>query len=94
MTLIELSEASSDVLMEINKLESVHGGTNALSTIKTQMEFIKKYAECGINPKSQLGDNTFTYAIIASREFASPAEMVIQEKLDNITILLKKLTKK
>ncbi len=89
MKLDPLLEASNNALDEIENLISKNGSNDALNSIKDQIEFIKKHAENGINPKSQLGDNKFTYPIISSREFANPDEMILQNKLDKVTVILR-----
>lgn len=93
MDLNQLAKAAADALAELDALISKQGANDALTSIQTQVDFIRKHADNGENPKAHLKGNKFTYAIIASRELASPDEMIVQEKLDKITILLKALPK-
>ena len=53
------------------------------------MLFIRDNANRGKDPAIELGDERkFTYSIIASREFASPAELELKEYLDEVSRLL------
>jgi hypothetical protein len=55
-------------------------------SILQQLEFIIKYSEQKIDPRSQLKTGqTFTYSVLASREFCSPEELAIKNLLDEVS---------
>lgn len=63
--------------------------TASLESIRQQMIFIRDKSLQGINPISALGENrTFTYRIIASREFSSPEELEVKFYIDRVSNLL------
>ncbi|WP_217670790.1 hypothetical protein [Arsukibacterium indicum] len=50
------------------------------------MVFIRDNAAAGKNPSTELSSGTkFTYAVLASRELASPEQMVLQNLIDEVT---------
>ena len=69
---------------------------DVLTAIRNQMVFIRDNAAAGKNPSAELSSGAkFTYAVLASRELASPEEMVLQDLINDVTkILLKKQHKK
>ena len=53
------------------------------------MVFISDAAAAGKDPAAELPSGTkFTYAVLASRELASPDELLLQAKIDKVTHLL------
>ena len=63
-----------------------------MDTIESQLEFIEKHAVNEKNPVKMLSpDQKFTYGIISSRELASPDEMILKEKLNQVTNNLRDL---
>lgn len=55
-------------------------------SILKQIEFIIKCAAKGKNPTEELpAGQTFTYSVIASREFSSPDELAIKKRLDEMS---------
>jgi hypothetical protein len=53
------------------------------------MVFIRDNAAAGKNPSKELTSGTkFTYAILASRELASPDELVLKDSIDEVTRIL------
>lgn len=86
-----LQLAAEQVIAAINKTAPASISVDVLASIKRQMEFICKHAAAGNNPSAELPPNTkFTYAVLASRELASPDELLLQAKIDKVTHLLVK----
>jgi len=55
-------------------------------SILKQIDFIIKCAEKGNNPTEELPTGqTFTYSVIASREFSSPEELAIKNRIDEMS---------
>ncbi|WP_105103597.1 immunity protein Tsi6 family protein [Microbulbifer pacificus] len=87
-----LKAASDEALNEISKYVKKNGSNNVLQSIENQMKFISSEAGSGVNPKEKLSEGRqFTYGILSSREFSSPEELIIKEKLDNVTEQLNRL---
>ena len=61
-----------------------------LSALK-QLEFIILRARNGIDPAEKLEGRPFSFGIIASRNLASPDELILQDKLYQVSQLLIKL---
>jgi len=84
-----LENAAKDALLELNKLIKNYGTSNILESIQNQLQFIQQKAEEGKSPVDELEDGKkFTFGILASREFASPEELLVQEKIDSLTKIL------
>lgn len=84
-----LYTAANDVVVAISTRTLQHASPDILASIKNQMIFIRDNAAAGRNPSDELApDIKFTYAILASRELASPKELVLQELIDKVTSVL------
>lgn len=60
-----------------------------MQSILAQLNFIADCAKEGKNPRTSLTEGkTFTYGIIASREFASPEELKLNEYLTAVDLEL------
>jgi hypothetical protein len=84
-----LSNAATNVIVaiETNPLGSV--STDTLESIKNQMIFIRDNADNKKNPSAELTPGQkFTYAIIASRELASPSELKLNDLISEVTRIL------
>jgi len=89
MNFAKLEEQASVAINEINQFVAANGGSDQIESIKQQMLFIRDSANNGKDPAIELGDERkFTYSIIASREFASPAELELKEYLNEVSRLL------
>lgn len=89
MNFAKLEEQASVAINEIDQFVATNGGSDQIESIKQQMLFIRDNANRGKDPAIELGDERkFTYSIIASREFASPAELELKEYLDEVSRLL------
>lgn len=81
--LTEKAKKAQKVILESNCIDLNNPQT---LSILNQLEFIIKYSEQLLDPKSQLkSGETFTYSIAASREFTSPNEIAIKEHLDQVS---------
>lgn len=88
----ELSKKASDAIDELNIFIDEDGSNNVLESIKQQMIFIRDKADEEKNPLNELGvDKKFTYGILASREFASPRELELQEYIYSVSREMDKL---
>ena len=76
----------------INKLGGYikkYGSTSSLESIHQQLIFIRDKALENKNPLVELGEKKyFTYRILASKEFASPEELEIKGKIDDVSRIL------
>ncbi len=84
-----LQSAANDVIdaIDTDSLETVTA--DVLTTIKHQMVFIRDAAAAGKDPAAELPAGTkFTYAVLASRELASPNELMLQTRIDKVTRIL------
>ena len=89
MNLKKLADAANVALARISAFAAKNGSTAPLESIRNQMKFIRDAAVDGKNPNSQLAPGQlFTYAILASREFASPEELEVKAALDAVSALL------
>lgn len=60
-----------------------------MQSILAQLNFIANCAKEGKNPRTSLPEGkTFTYGIIASREFASPEELELNEYITAVDMEL------
>ncbi|WP_215396943.1 hypothetical protein [Rheinheimera oceanensis] len=84
-----LYTAANNVVVAIDIRTLQHASPDILASIKNQMIFIRDNAAAGRNPSDELAPGAkFTYAILASREFASPEELVLQDLIDKVTSIL------
>ena len=84
-----LMMAANKVIAAIDTAPPKHALVNVLASIKIQMLFIRDNAAAGKNPSTVLPPNTkFTYAVLASRELASPDELMLQAQIDKVTEIL------
>lgn len=84
-----LCNAAEKVIFAIDTQAPQYTSANVLASIKNQMVFIRDNAASGKNPSKELPpDTTFTYAILASRELASPDEMVLKDLIDEVSRIL------
>ncbi|SNY58967.1 hypothetical protein SAMN06297280_3530 [Arsukibacterium tuosuense] len=84
-----LQAAASDVIAFIDNNAPKHTSADVLTSIKNQMVFIRDNAAAGKNPSTELSSGAkFTYAVLASRELASPEEMALQDLIDKVTSIL------
>ena len=89
MNFIKLKESAIVAIKKIDEFGIKNGESDQLESIKQQMIFIRDNAINGKDPSLELGDDRkFTYAIIASREFASPEELDLKEYIDEVSSLL------
>jgi len=64
----------------------INGNSAVCDSIISQLDFIIKHANNCCDPRSKLTQNqTFTYSILASREFCSPDELTLKEYLDAVS---------
>lgn len=81
---LNIAAAQVIVFMEDNPLPAA--SVDVLTSIKNQMVFIRDAAAAGKDPAAELPSVTkFTYAVLASRELASPEELLLQAKIDKVT---------
>lgn len=86
-----LFAAAEDVVQTIENQPPRYASADVLASIKNQMIFIRDNATLSKNPSEELPPSTkFTYAVLASRELASPDELLLQAKIDKVTHLLVK----
>ena len=79
-------------MKEVHQLSKKIGHNDWMDTIESQLEFIEKHAINEKNPVKMLSpDQEFTYGIISSRQLASPDEMRLKEKLNQVTNNLRDL---
>ncbi len=84
-----LAKCADAVIEEIILLVKDEGSTEALQSIKQQMLFIRDSALEGKTPSIELGaDKKFTYAILASRELASPKELLVKKSINKVSRIL------
>ena len=84
-----LMMAANKVIAAIDAAALEHASVNVFTSIKNQMLFIRDNAAAGKNPLTVLPPNTkFTYAVLASRELASPDELMLQAQIDKVTEIL------
>lgn len=84
-----LQSAANDVIDAIYTASFETVTADVLTSIKNQMVFIRDAAAAGKNPAADLPAGTkFTYAVLASRELASPDELMLQTRIDKVTHLL------
>ena len=88
MNYYDLQKAAKSAIESIDEFSQVYGGNNVLASIKAQMSFVYTHALNLENPTEHLNQNPFTYSVLASREFASPEELAIKEKLDKVSYIL------
>ena len=79
-------------MKEVHQLSKKIGHNDWMDTIESQLEFIEKHAINEKNPVKMLSpDQEFTYGIISSRQLASPDEIRLKEKLNQVTSNLRDL---
>lgn len=84
-----LFTAANNVVQTIDNQPPRHASADVLASIKNQMIFIRDNAALSKNPSTVLPPNTkFTYAVLASRELASPDELMLQAQIDKVTEIL------
>ncbi|HEX5794169.1 MAG TPA: hypothetical protein VFY01_12900 [Rheinheimera sp.] len=84
-----LYNAANNVVVAIDSQPLRYTSADVISSIKHQMIFIRDNAAAGKNPSNELPAGTkFTYAILASRELASPDELALQVLIDEVTAAL------
>lgn len=84
-----LFSAAEKVIVAIDDHAPRYASADVLSSIKNQMVFIRDNAAAGKNPSKELLPGTkFTYAILASRELASPDETFLNDLIDEVTKIL------
>ncbi|MFT6539154.1 MAG: DNA-binding ferritin-like protein (Dps family) [Thalassolituus sp.] len=87
-----LAKSTRDAMKEVHQLSKKIGHNDWMDTIESQLEFIEKHAINEKNPVKMLSpDQEFTYGIISSRQLASPDEMRLKEKLNQVTNNLRDL---
>ncbi|MBV2130509.1 hypothetical protein KQY15_15550 [Rheinheimera sp. SM2107] len=81
-----LKQAADKVIAAIDCNAPQHVSPDVLISTRNQMVFIRDNAAAGKNPSTELSSGTkFTYAVLASRELASPEQMVLQNLIDEVT---------
>ncbi len=89
MNYVELAERADTAIQKLQEFIDNNGSTDVLESIKEQMLFIKGKALTKKNPAYELENNQkFTYAILASREFASPQELELKEYINKVSRIL------
>ncbi len=84
-----LFSAAEKIIVEIDAHAPPYASADVLNSIKNQMVFIRDNAAAGRNPSKELPPGTkFTYAILASRELASPDETFLNDLIDEVTKIL------
>lgn len=84
-----LFTAANKVISAIDAHPPQYASADVLTSIKNQMVFIRDNAAAGKNPSKELASGTkFTYAILASRELASPDETFLRDLIDEVTKIL------
>lgn len=84
-----LQVAANDVVLFIDNQAPKYTSAEVLASIKNQMVFIRDKAAAGEHPSTELASGTkFTYGILASRELASPDELVLQALIEKVTKIL------
>lgn len=77
---------SAERALESLKINATLEHSTNLDEIIEQITFISKCAKNGKNPRKVLMEGqSFTYSILASREFASPEELELKAKLDKVS---------
>ena len=86
MNFILLTEKTKQAKKAILESNCIDLNNSQILSILNQLEFIIKYSEQSLDPKSKLkSGETFTYSIIASREFTSPNQLAVKEYLDQVS---------
>lgn len=89
MNFNSLQLAAADVIAAIDANPPQQTSVDVLASIKNQMVFIRDKAAVGQNPSAELPVGaTFTYAVLASRELASPDELALQAIIDKVSTFL------
>lgn len=84
-----LCNAATNVIVAIDTQAPQYASANVLTSIKNQMVFIRDNAAAGKNPSKELASGTkFTYGILASRELASPDEVILRDLIGEVTKIL------
>ncbi|HSC68631.1 MAG TPA: immunity protein Tsi6 family protein [Cellvibrio sp.] len=84
-----LCAAANKVILAIDTQAPRYASADVLASIKNQMVFIRDNALVGKNPSAELAVGTkFTYGILASRELASPDEILLKDLIDEVTRIL------
>ncbi|WP_372626921.1 immunity protein Tsi6 family protein [Arsukibacterium sp.] len=84
-----LKLAANSVIIAIDNNAPRHTSAHVLTSIRNQMVFIRDNAAAGRDPATELSSGSkFTYAVLASRELASPDEMLLQDLIDNVTKIM------
>ena len=87
MNFILLTEKVKEAQKKFLESNDLDLNNPKIISILNQLEFIVRYSEQEVDPKSQLkSGEAFTYSIIASREFASPSELTLKKYLDQVSI--------
>ncbi|MCW8128708.1 hypothetical protein [Microbulbifer halophilus] len=90
VNLKKLNILADDASTEISSFEKKHGQRTSITSIKNQMKFISELSGNGLNPLERLKNGeTFTFAIISSKELSSPEELALKRKID---LVAKELT--
>lgn len=87
MNYIDLAKTAREAIRAIDDFIEVNGSTSVLDSIRTQMIFVEKNAESGVDPVLALDGKEFTYSILASRELCSPDELEIKKRLDAVSLI-------
>jgi len=91
MSMRELEVAAQKAYRSVSEIENSRGASDAIDSIRKQMQFIARKASEGKNPVQELNGNKFTYSLIASKEFDSPEEKFSKNDLDIVSDLLDSL---
>jgi hypothetical protein len=86
MNFILLTKKTKIAKNKISASGAIDLNSSIIISILQQLEFIIKYSEQGVDPRSQLKKGqTFTYSVLASREFCSPSELSLKNFLDEVS---------
>ncbi|WP_411994583.1 immunity protein Tsi6 family protein [Agarivorans sp. DSG3-1] len=86
MNYSKLSASSGLALVEFSKKNISSIEEAIYDSILAQLTFLSDEAKQGRNPRTSLPKGkTFTYGVLASRNFASPEELKLKGLLDEVT---------
>lgn len=86
MNFILLTKKAKIAKNKISVSGVIDQNSPSILSILQQLDFIINFSGQGIDPKAQLKTGqTFTYSVIASREFCSPDELDLKKYLDDVS---------
>jgi hypothetical protein len=86
MNFISLKKKAQIAKNKISISDSIDQNSSIILSILRQLEFIIEFSSREIDPRTQLKTGqTFTYSVLASREFCSPSELLLKKHLDEVS---------